>query len=278
MWELRAGGEPKRIASGMVANLALAFPGAAHRFVLTTTGLGHEPGLRVSEVPAEGVKEGRQLDALRAGEPQVVYYGVAATRDGRRAVVSCSDSTLRVWDIPGGKKPREIKVGQLIPRRVVLSPDDRLAAVTANDGLLHLIDLGTGKDAAPAYRSPSGDAITAAAFTPKGDGLYFGTNGGWVGTWDPKRKPEEQDKPWLRYHDRGGVEALALSPDGKTLATGDTAGHVVIWNTDEHDKLAEWAHPAAAVNALAFASDGRHLAAANGDTTVYVYRLAPPTE
>jgi WD40 repeat protein len=76
------------------------------------------------------------------------------------------------------------------------------------------------------------------------------------------------------------VTSLAFAPDGQALVSAGCAPeresfgrcNVVMWDADGR-KLREWAFPGV-VCGVAFAPDGRHLATANSNGTVYVLRLA----
>jgi hypothetical protein len=59
------------------------------------------------------------------------------------------------------------------------------------------------------------------------------------------------------------------------LATADAGGRIVLRDGTSCAKRHEWQLPGE-VNRLAFFPDGRHLATANGNGTVYVLRLPLP--
>ncbi|MEU7065632.1 helix-turn-helix domain-containing protein [Streptomyces sp. NPDC046161] len=79
---------------------------------------------------------------------------------------------------------------------------------------------------------------------------------------------------------RGVVQAVALSPDGHTLAAGGLDHQVALWDLRDPERpRALGAAPvsfADTVYALAFSPDGRRLAAGSGDGTVRVWEPSGP--
>src|SRR5258707_1293263 len=74
-----------------------------------------------------------------------------------------------------------------------------------------------------------------------------------------------------------GYWALALTADGKTLASGGEPNSLRLWDLSgaEPKERGTLKGHTARVLALAFAPDGRHVATAHANGTVYVFRLAP---
>src|SRR5207248_9601354 len=73
--------------------------------------------------------------------------------------------------------------------------------------------------------------------------------------------------------DVGAPRSLSYSTDGALLAAGRLDGCIVLFSADGREKTAFRAAPRA-INAVAFASGGRSLAAADVDGTVSVWDLA----
>jgi WD40 repeat protein len=65
-----------------------------------------------------------------------------------------------------------------------------------------------------------------------------------------------------------------VAPDGKTLAGTSAGDQVCLWDTATGKRSIEWQLPGV-VHRLAFSPEGRHLATANANGTVYIFRLGP---
>jgi RNA polymerase sigma factor (sigma-70 family) len=73
-----------------------------------------------------------------------------------------------------------------------------------------------------------------------------------------------------RAHDRDGVRALAMSPDGALLASGGSDGTVRVWSWSQRRQLAR-AEGTTAVNAVAFSPTGDLLASTGFDGAVRLW-------
>jgi WD40 repeat protein len=71
------------------------------------------------------------------------------------------------------------------------------------------------------------------------------------------------------------VTWLEFAPDGKALVSSDYQGEMILWDVTAGDKRLAWQLPGT-IQSAAFAPDGRHLATANVNGTVYVLRLPKP--
>jgi WD40 repeat protein len=89
----------------------------------------------------------------------------------------------------------------------------------------------------------------------------------------------EGSRPWTSTVPHpGGVQAVALAPDGLRLATGGEVGPVVIWEVGRGAEQQLGKDSAGAVCSLAFSPDGATLAAGDCESTVTLWDLATGQE
>lgn len=89
-------------------------------------------------------------------------------------------------------------------------------------------------------------------------------------------KPElPKPSAGVTAHSGSGVTALAVSPDGKRLATGSTEGTVKLWDADGLKPVAtlSGAHPGA-VRSIQFSPDGKVLASAGTDKVAKLWDVS----
>jgi WD40 repeat protein len=69
------------------------------------------------------------------------------------------------------------------------------------------------------------------------------------------------------------VQALAFSPDGSLLVSGDSAGSVQVWEVATGERLADLRGHTLAVTGIAFSPDGTAFATSSRDGTVRVWGI-----
>ncbi|MCB9867394.1 MAG: hypothetical protein H6816_12280 [Phycisphaerales bacterium] len=117
--------------------------------------------------------------------------------------------------------------------------------------------------------SPDGSTVFAAEGDP-----FFENDPGVVRVWDVAT---QQDTRVLAGH-AGRVAALALAPDGVTLASGSVDQTIRLWNSITSAALGTWTGHTGEVNSLAFAPDGATLVSSGADATVRQWDVANGTE
>jgi WD40 repeat protein len=81
-------------------------------------------------------------------------------------------------------------------------------------------------------------------------------------------------------HGALGVASVAFSPDGKTVATGDSNGNIYLWDVGAGTRTAVLADPTShgdGVTSVAFSPDGQMLATGDANGSTYVWNVASGT-
>jgi RNA polymerase sigma factor (sigma-70 family) len=203
-------------------------------------------------------------------------HTIAVSPDGKFAVSGGYDRTIRLWDVATGKELRQLGDGKEPIWKVEFSPDGRTLAAGSKG--VHLWDLATGKE----LRSFGQGTLLRLRFSL--DGKLLATSSSEdprVRLWDVASGRElRQFSTQIQ-----SASSFSFSPDGRTLATGDSAGPICIWDLATGKELrmigeVEERDPRAAFTLypIAYSPDGRTLAAGYSNETVRLWEVASGQE
>jgi WD40 repeat protein len=263
---LAGGGDPAQAPAELAAVLGDG------RFLLPHQGgtawMAHSPDARLLAVPLdEGValfdaNTGDYLRGLNGPGGRVVW--VTFSPDSRLLAATTwhegVGGAVRVWDVAAGRVLYTNPVpGSKVSGAAALSPDGTLLVVEGQERLA-VWDARSGREVQSLKLLPGGCANLC--FSPDGRQLavahYFGRDVRLFG---------RQGKQLTPLHTLGGhravVLAVAYSPNGKFLASGDE-GEVKLWDTATLNEVCTVHAPA---GQLAFTPDGRTLYAAATNAT-----------
>jgi RNA polymerase sigma factor (sigma-70 family) len=225
----------------------------------------------------------------------------ALSTDGRTAAYTSPDKIVHLIDLTTGKELRTFEVpGSSTFTPVAFSRDARLLALHSAEGILAVVDTATGKElrrmTEPTKPNhPFAEHLWGAVFSPDGDVLItargpFSAYLGRIIPNDPGAgKPGAMIRLWKIASGKkvGEFETkqrtlthLAISPDGRTLATvnqsllsgnADGMGNTVsLWETTTGRERCRF--KGGLGSDLAFAPDGRTVAVAEGkDRTIRLW-------
>ncbi len=253
---------------------------------------------------------GRMLWAVKAHDATV---SVMAMHPGGKIVATGAlddQANVRLWDMATGQMTADLKGLDLNVRALRFSPDGTRLAAGDKKGRCVVWDVASGK---VVHDCPVGtDRVLCLAFSDNGHNLISSTEDGWIRTWnlaDTKKSREfytgnstqglsigpganlaagiGSDKRLfvvnfetgqdLRRFEMPGSEPLSvmLFPDGKTLAAGDKAGNLMMWDLETGtEKFRTKAHEAQ-INALTLSPDGKTLVSCAHDGTVRLWHAGP---
>ena len=273
---------------------AAAFSPDGQRIVTGGFDEGREMG---RSIPAQvwDASTGKEILRIR-GHPRGIV-SVAFSPDGRRIAtsglgeeqypapgtpISMPDNGVRIWDAARGN---ELMVIQTTDRGFgstlespAFSPDgQRIATITFN-GTATVWDAATGKQLVSWGVGQFGRMATVQhpliLFSP--DGRRIITSGDEAAkVWDAVTGTELLSIPAKSP----GITAIAVSPDGRRIATGGGADYTVrLWDATTGKELSALRGHAAGITSVAFSPDGRSLATggvddADTDTAARVWNV-----
>jgi WD40 repeat protein/tetratricopeptide (TPR) repeat protein len=256
------------------------------------------PGVRLWDAST-----GKLVRELSAGARGRVYSVAFSPTDHRLLAVGyggqADDSRVELWDIDTGKEVARLVGATDLPD--VRTKVEHAAAVGAlafsPDGKYLVAGFGTPNILSPAS-SPSPLKVWDVAtrrlirrlnghmgycvsldFSRDGTRLASGSRDGtaliWTtGTWKLAQTLRNPDPGiTMPQIERGMVDDVAFSPDGKILAMASREGSVLLWDVAGGKLLATLKGHSSAVSAVVFSPDGRTLATGGGDQTVRLWNV-----
>ena len=197
------------------------------------------------------------------------------------AIAREDESKVHLWHPDG--RTEHIATAQPVRNSLMLSADGRMLAAaggTYSDAgghrtALELFDVSASGPVRTVHLANPDEILGmwTMAFSPDGGGLMLGSQVyGQSGL-----RHIATDSGAVRWGHDGfksyWVRALAVSPDGIVLATGDEKGFLRLWDVDTGTKLAEY-RTGLVIQSLAFSGDGRQLAVGLWDGTIGVAEVA----
>jgi WD40 repeat protein len=219
---------------------------------------------------------GRQRLAWAAHPAEI--WSLAFSPDGKLLASGSHDHMAKLWDVADGRFEEKLIGHANAIAQVAFSPD---GAVLATAGLFdHTIRLWTvssRKELAVFPAFPKSE-VRCLAFHPAGKLLAAGSKDGRITLCDVTTGQQQQT---LTGH-RDEVVHLAWSADGRLLASSGQDGTARLWAPNAAEPMLRafplfppgrgWVHGAV------FTPEGRYLATANPDGSVYLLRLAKKGE
>ena len=210
---------------------------------------------------------------------------VAYSPDGQFLATASEDGHIAVYEVTSG---RTIGTGTVNAQLggasypaigVLFAPDGRKLFAWTRDGGSGIWFVARGRGLNPDDAFQITDRpTTCAAFSPDGDALATGARDGSIALRDVR---SGKVTAYLQKPGAAAVTALAFSPDGRYLASASSVGTatapgrglfaIKLWDVAARAHVADLGGPSHRIPSIAFAPDGKTLAAATADGTIQVW-------
>jgi hypothetical protein len=196
---------------------------------------------------------------------------VAFTPDGKTLASSSGDGQIMLWDVATRQPIGKPLTGQIeVISKIAFSPDGKTLASSGNGEIslwdvttrspigepFGLTDLEYGNPPALIF-SPDGNTLVTTGCATRADGQCLA---GEITLWNLKTHPPTSQR--MIGH-TNWVTAAAFSPDGKTLASGNSETPIVLWDVDTRQPIGQPLRSHGSSAGLVFSPDGTILASAS---------------
>ncbi len=203
------------------------------------------------------------------GERPEVVYGIAFSKDGKKALTAGWNHKALMWDV-SGKTPPVVFEGHIHEVfTAVFSPDEQRVLTAGADDAAWLWDLKGNK--LHKFEHPSG-GLYSAVFSH--DGKYVLTASSdhkaylWKATepWDPKPIRSFEGHEAL-------VQSARFSADDKLVLTASADKTAKLWDAETGSLLRTFAGHTAGVESAEFSPDGKRILTASDDGTARLWDI-----
>jgi WD40 repeat protein len=179
------------------------------------------------------VATGKAIRTL-AGHQDLVL-GVAVRPDGKQLASASADKTARIWDPATGKELFALKHPNIVDA-VAFNPAGTQLATVGHDGVLRIWDTAKGTQIREIKAHTTANLLAIYCLTWDKEGKQIATGGldQTIKLWDAatgkmvREFKAYKPKEFEQGH-REGVFAVALSPDGKQLASAGSDRTIKFW-------------------------------------------------
>ncbi|KAI0592755.1 WD40-repeat-containing domain protein [Biscogniauxia sp. FL1348] len=218
--------------------------------------------------------------------------GLAFSPDPKFLASGSDDNTARIWDIESGTTLAVLKYHERGIGAVSFSADGSYLALASDDFTIsiwrqkNLGKWGNGEE----WTQPSHilrghtNLIRSVSFAPHSHLLASASDDGYLRVWNTrlanKALPDQSREGTAANNGGGhghqsGITRLALSPDGKKIASASSDGVVCLWDGVTGDRLCTTEAHGSDVTSLVFSNKTSYLVSVSIDGTAIVWDTEP---
>lgn len=274
LWNTRSGDLKTNRINHQATVYAAAFS-VDGRFVIT--------GSRDRTLQQSWISTGRTIKAFEGRSSRT--HSVIFSPDGR-LLLSSMRGQVNCWDMTTGRLRQIFKADlykddpetrykdthhlSMYPNSIGFSPDGRLVVSLGFDGTYHAWNLATGKE----IKAPERYATKLSTVSYSPDKRYYARGTREIIVRDT-RDDHVVKKLW--GHQKW-ITALAFSPDGRSILSGDEGGNLILWNVRWGNAVKKLHGHSAAITSIDFSEAGRFVATGSWDNTCRVWNVATGQE
>jgi WD40 repeat protein len=220
-----------------------------------------------TDIGVFGLSNGEQKMTLRGHAGQV--SALAISPDSKTLVsTSGEDRTIRVWNLENGNLIQTIGEDIGPVTEVTFSPDGQYF-VTGSIGDYRYIKFWDAATLKLLKTYPQQPYIYGLAITPDGQKLVAAVKN-YVKVWDIASGQEL----WNKKGPNLDINAIAISPDGRQVATANKEGTIMLFEIASGQLLKTLSAQKGWVLAVAFSPDGQYLYGGGEDKTIKIWDLS----
>jgi WD40 repeat protein/tRNA A-37 threonylcarbamoyl transferase component Bud32 len=208
-------------------------------------------------------------------------YSVVLSPDSRTLASGSADKKIKLWDVRRQREIATLTGHSDYVFSVVLSPDGRTLASGSADKKIKLWDVQSQGEIAT-LTGHSG-SVLSVALSPDGRTLASGSWDNTIKWWDL-----QSQRKWWDLRSQGEISTLtghsdyiisiALSPNGRTLASGSADKKIKLWDVRSQGETATLTGHSNWVMSVALSPDGRTLASGSKDNTIKLWDVQSQEE
>jgi WD40 repeat protein len=198
----------------------------------------------------------------------------AFSPDGRRAVTTSDDYTVRIWDAENGRAITSIHLPALqkpgtYTTDAEFSPDGKNVVFSTSSGLIAIADSGSGEIGYTLQKA--GGHVSSVRYNKDGNEVVSASEDGSVAIWNIETKEKR------RFEEQSRVNHAEFSRDGKLVVTASSDGTAQVWDVIELRQKSVFRGHTGSVKSAAFAPDRRAIVTGSTDKTVRTWSLTNAT-